>query len=129
MTIPTSPRLLALLQHAKGINPDMTWKAIPKALEPIFYSDMSLIDAMHHIVAAFEEVLSEPRFEVGRHGASALELLMSPIKGFSAIDVLGPKTLETTYTVEQFYNSMAMYIFSQLRISRVDWMEDTLKGT
>lgn len=126
MAKPVSDRLLALLKYAKSANPDMPWKAVPLTLSETYHPDMSLIDAMHHLVAAVEEVLADPRFEVGRSGTSALELLTFPIKGSCAVDMLGPKTLQTSYTLEQFYNSMAAYILSQLRISQVDWMAETL---
>lgn len=122
-----SKRLLTMLAYSKTAELDPSWKSVSKALGELYHPDMALSDAMHHLVACLEEVLVEPRFEVGRSGTVAVELLLAPIKGYHSIDLLGAKTLETSYSVDQFYNAMAACMWGHLRLSRVDWCAEQLR--
>ena len=90
---------------------------------------MSLADVIHHLVAAYSEVLCEPRFEVGRGGKASEELLLAPIKGYHSIDLAGPRSLDTLYTVEQFYNAFVIHILGQLSITSIGWCRDWYEGS
>ncbi len=123
-----SDRLLVLLRHAKSEGRGASWRDVAAALGDLYHPDMTLTDVVHHIVAAFTEVLAEPRFEVGRGGTAAEELLLAPIKGYHTVEALGPSRLDTTYTVEQFYNAQIAYVLGQLSIARVGWCRDEFIG-
>ncbi len=122
-----SARLLALLRYAKSEGRETTWRDVASALGDLYHPEMTLADVIHHLVSAFSEVLCEPRFEVGGGGAGE-DLLLAPIKGHHAIEFMGPKTLDTLYTVEQFYNAQVSFIIGQLRISSIGWCRAWYEG-
>jgi len=121
---PPNERLLALLHYAKGdiTSTVFTWRDVAKALGELYHPDMTLEAAMHHLVAAYGDLMADPRFECSNHGNEPLALLLAPVKGYSSVELYGPRNTEAAYTVEQFYNSMAAHMFSKLRLSRVDWL-------
>lgn len=119
-----SERLRALLIFSK--RPDVkewTWKGVADALADIYSTDMRLVWVMHHLVAAYEEALAEPRFQLGR-SCGTVDLLMAPVKGSSSIDLMGPASLATAYTVEQFYNAMVVRILGELQCATVGWLRE-----
>lgn len=122
MAAPSST-LIALLRHAKRTD-DYGWSQLAKALEPHFFKDMSLVDVVSVTLRAYEESLSEKRFEMGDAQCKAVELLLAPIKGPVSIELCGPRTLETNYSVEQFYNAFLKQIMTELRLARVDWLPE-----
>lgn len=124
-----SDRLLVLLRYAKSENRGSTWRDVAAALGDLYHPDMTLSDAVHHIVAAFTEALAEPRFEVGRGGTAGVDLLLAPIKGHHSVEALGPSRLDTSYTVEQFYNAQVAYVLGQLSIAKIGWCRDWFAGT
>jgi hypothetical protein len=118
-----SDRLRALLIFSK--RPDAKewkWQVVADALAEIYSPGMRLYWVMHHLVEAYQEATAEPRFEVGR--CDVLEVLMAPIKGHTAIDMLGPASLETKYTVEDFYNAMVVKILGQLQCTNIAWLRE-----
>lgn len=123
-----SDRLLVLLRHAKSESPGTTWRDVAAALGDLYHPEMTLADVIHHVVSAFSEVLCEARFEVGGGGGAGEDLLLAPIKGHHAIEFMGPKTLDTQYTVEQFYNAQVSFIMGQLRISSIGWCRAWYEG-
>lgn len=129
LTPDPSERLLVLLRYAKSENTGSGWRDIASALGDLYHPEMTLPDVIHHVVSAFTEVLCEPRFEIGRGGSAGEELLLAPIKGYHAIEIYGPKSLETQYTVEQFYNAQISYVVGQLSIARIDWCRSWYYGT
>lgn len=119
-----SERLRTLMMFAK--RPDTvewTWQAVAEALKGLYSDDMKLVWVMHHLVAAYEEALAEPRFQLGR-GNTMLDVLLSPVRGHTSIQLLGPGSLQTPYTVEQFYNAMVHKILGELQITNVGWLRD-----
>lgn len=66
-----NPRLLTLLRFAKSERSGSTWSDVAQALGDLYHPEMTLADVMHHLVAAYSEVLCEPRFEVGRSGKAS----------------------------------------------------------
>lgn len=117
-----SSTLIALLRFAKR-TAAYDWKSVAGALEPLFFSDMGLADVVSLVLAAYEEAVSEVRFELGNPQYKARELLLAPIKGYCAIETGGPRDLQTRYSVEEFYNSLLHQMLSELRLARVDWCE------
>jgi len=80
---------------------------------------MLLIDCVNHAVAAYQEALSEPRFQMPSN-EGFLGVVLSPIKGHFAIDAWPDSpNLTTTYTVGQFYNSIIGHILGRLSVARV----------
>jgi len=73
-------RLLTLLRFAKSERSESTWRDVAQALGDLYHPEMTLADVIHHLVAAYSEVLCERRFEVGRGGKASEELLLAPIK-------------------------------------------------
>ena len=120
MTEQKSSTLMALMRFAKQGN-DYDWKVVAKALEPLFFADMTLIDVVSIVIGAYEEALAEERFTMGNPSYKARELLLSPIKGGCSIELCGPRTLETQYSVEQVYNSFLKQMLSDFRLARIDW--------
>lgn len=116
-----SERLIALLRHAKSQDPDMTWRAVAAALGDIYHPEMSLADVVHHLAAAYQELLAEPRFAVQRGPHALASLLLAPVKGYCSIDMFGPKSTDQTYSVEAIYNSFAAHILGEIRWAKVDW--------
>ena len=123
-----NPRLLALLRFAKSERSGSTWRDVAQALGELYHPEMTLADVIHHLVAAYSEVLCEPRFEVGRSGKASEELLLAPIKGLHSIDFAGPRSLSTPYTVEQFYNAFVLHILGQLSITSIGWCRAWFDG-
>lgn len=122
-------RLLTLLRFAKGERSGSTWRDVAQALGELYHPEMTLADVIHHLVTAYLEVLCEPRFEVGRSGKASEDLLLAPIKGYQSIDLAGPRSLETAYTVEQFYNAFVIHILGQLSITSIGWCRAWFDGT
>ena len=122
-------RLLTLLRFAKGERTGSTWRDVAQALGELYHPEMTLADVIHHLVTAYSEVLCEPRFEVGRSGKASEDLLLAPIKGYQSIDLAGPRSLDTPYTVEQFYNAFVMHILGQLSITSIGWCRAWFDGT
>ena len=116
---------LTLLKYSKQMEFDNTWQGIAKVLAPIYYSDMKLQDVMHVLIKAYSEIISNSKFETGRAGGTSVieTLLFAPVKGHFSVDMYGPKNLETSYTVEQFYGSMLKHVVSEFRLARTDWLD------
>ena len=119
-----NPRLLTLLRFAKSERSGSTWRDVAQALGDIYHPDMKLADVIHHLVVTYAEVLCEPRFGVGGGGKASEDLLLAPIKGLHSIDFPGPRNLDTSYTVEQFYNAFVIHILGQLSITNIGWCRD-----
>lgn len=118
----TSDRLIALMQYAKSGEGDFSWRAVSSVLADLYHSSMSLSDAMHHLVSAYEEALDEPRFELSRGQSPMLGLILAPVKGHTSVEPMGPRDTSVAYRIEDIYDSMAARIFGQLSIARVDWL-------
>lgn len=119
-----SNRLMALLRYAKSNEPVYSWRAAGIALGDVYHPEMTVADSMHHLVAALEELLSEPRFQSGNAELVAQDLLLAPIRGSYSIEVLGRRSLDTSYTIDQFYSSMASFVIGKLRLSKISWCRE-----
>lgn len=125
-----SDRLIALLIFSKtDTSPDaFRWTDVAKALGELYHPVMTVETALHHLVQAFQEMGEDARFEIDVNAKSMPPLLLAPVKGPHSVDWLGPKSLSTSYTVEQFYNSMVSYMMSYMRLARVDWLFEPTTG-
>lgn len=122
---PPSPRLFALLAFTKTDISEkaFSWTDVAAALGELYHPKMTVSDAMHHLVAAFQELKADPRFEAGHGSGYMTDVLLAPVKGFHSIERFGPKQgLASSYTVEQFYDAMAGHMLTQIRLARVDWL-------
>jgi hypothetical protein len=123
MSISVTSTTIALLRAAKNINFEKdvyTWKDVVEVLSPLYHPDMRLADVIHILLKSYEELIDEPRFETRR---CIDELLMAPVKWNYSLNY---PTLETTYTVEEFYNKQIQFMMHQFRFSRCDWCRDVL---
>lgn len=120
---PPSARLTALLEFVKNEpDEDLSWRTVPKALAELYHPSMTLTDVMHHLVHAHKELLADPRFEAGNPDNEPLAMLLAPVKGLTAIELFGPKSLSSGYSVEQFYDAMALHVLSAVKLCRIDWL-------
>lgn len=115
------PTLKALMLYAKKAD-ELTVEGVTKVLRPIYSDDIRILDVVRIIIYAWQKALSEPRFAMRRRDDAVIDLLMAPVKGFHAVELWGPKNLETTYSVEQYYTSVIKAVLSDLRFTRVDWL-------
>jgi len=117
---------LVLLLYSKsdieGNKSPTEWEDIRAILASHYGSTLRFIDILNIVLTSYFELLTEPRFEL--NSDKYIDLLLAPIKGYSSIELYGPNTLETSYSVEQFYISMMRHILSNLRIARTDWCEE-----
>lgn len=118
-----------LLAYAKTSAPSFTSKALADVLCPLYYPGMTLVDIVSVTLSAYNELLAEPRFEVANGEVSSHRLLLSPIKGASSIELMGPASFDTTYTVTQFYDAMLADMLQQMRVASVLWMKANGAGT
>lgn len=116
-----STGLRTLLIATKEPRPPTTWQEVGEVLAPVFAFDMSFHDVLVILCGAHQELIAEPRFQVGQPQKQAFDLLTAPIKGY--FKVVG---LQDSMTVEQFYNSMVEHMVSEIRLSRVDWCKHEL---
>lgn len=108
----------ALLNYSKTSDPDFSWRGLAEALSDIYGFDMRLKDVVSIVMKAYEDLCREPRFEVR---LDATELILSPIESPSRA-VFWP-SLETTFSVEEWYNEILKTIMYKFRLSRIDWMK------
>ena len=128
-TTETTPsnRLASLINLAKlASNRDeaFTVSGVAAALEWEFCGGMRLQAVMHHLVAAMEEATRDPRYRISHE--STTSLLLAPLTGLCAIEQFGLATLESTYTVEQFYTAMIRHILNALACTKIDWCREAL---
>ncbi len=122
MSPPISATLLNLLRFSKRSN-ECTWQNIAEVLEPQFFRDMPLPDVVTIVLAAYGEALAEKRFQMGNPHYAARDLILAPIKGSCAVEWRGPASLQTQYSVEEFFNSILKQMVTELSLSRVDWLD------
>lgn len=118
-----SNRLRLLLIASKKKEGEFNKEFVASTLAEEFHPEMSLMDALHHCVAAYQEALNHKEFELAYRGdpqTLLMELLKAPSK-----QVLFPKSSDT-YSLEQYYNSYINYILQQLRLTNIDWCRKEL---
>ena len=115
--------LKALLRYVKQEDFDISWQAVrDNVFAPLYHPDMRFLDVMEVLLKTYEQAFREPRFEL----SSCEALVMAPVVGVHRLD--WNTTLQTQYTVEQFYASMIRKMLSDLRHARVDWCKSELTG-
>lgn len=127
-----SERLRLLMSFAKSKRADgvvCMWKTIAELLADEYGSGMGFSYVMHHILAAFNEAMSEPKFQLRRDATAIEEMVMAPIKGYFAVELYGATSLSTKYTIESFYESMIKHVLSELRFARMDWCREWLQNS
>lgn len=119
--------LKALLRYVKQEHCDATWTGLrAHVFGALYHAEMGYVDVLSVLLRAYTKALIEPRFELpGRHNA-AEDLILAPIKGLHSIEALGPKTLDSQYSVVQFYGAMITKMLSDLRATRVDWCSEEI---
>lgn len=121
-----STSLQSVLHYAKTQAPELTWTGVARALAPHYSRHLTLVDVVEILMGLYEEALTERRFEMGHPATVRRALLLSPIKGNHSVDLFGPQGLDTTYSVEQFYNAFISFWICSLRMARVDWLNERL---
>lgn len=122
-------RLATLLEFSKkgiGLGKDWTWRSVAEALAPIYGPHMRLRDVVHHVVTAYLAAVREKRFELGGVDQGIEALVLAPIYGTSSIEMMGPASTETMYSVEQYYNAIVLRILGEFSITRVDWLREAV---
>lgn len=125
-----SERLRLLMSFAKSKRADRVvcmWKTIAEVLADEYGSGMGFSCVMHHVIAAFNEAVSEPKFQLRRDATAMEEMVMAPIRGYFTVEQFGATSLTTKYTVESFYDSMIKHVLSELRFARMDWCREWLQ--
>lgn len=119
-----SDRLRTLMAFSKRPDQkDWSWRAVAEELADLYGGGMKLYWVMHHLVAAYQEALGEPRFKLGGSD-KVLELIMAPIRGHTSVELLGPASLASEYSVEQFYNAMVLKLLGELQITNIGWLRE-----
>lgn len=127
MTMP-SERLQALLVAFKELKSESrNLTAIEEtsyALRELYGDNIGFRAALVHLIAAYEELIAEPQFQVRREDAIR-SLVEAPISGLHSIDLYGPpRGLETVYDVGQFYNAIGNYVRSAIKMSNWGWCRE-----
>lgn len=101
------------------------WNGVARVLAPMYSQDMLILDVVHVMMDAYVKASSEPRFA---HIFDMTKLVTAPVWGFFNVNFPQWTGANTSVTVEKFYNSIVMYIWSQFRFMRVDWCKEELYG-
>ena len=110
------------MRHAKDTDKSNSdWKAIRDSLAAMYHPDMKITDVIHVVCKAHAEAVKEPRFQMCTSQRYLDDILLSLIQGSCAIE-FGMPRLDTSYTVEQFYNAILNHLMSGLRMTRIDWL-------
>lgn len=123
-----SERLQALLVAFKELKSESrSMTAIEEtsyALRELYGDNIGFRASLGHLIAAYEELIAEKRFQVRREDAIR-SLVEAPIVGLHSIDLYGPpRGLETVYDVGQFYNAVANHIRSAIKTSNWGWCRE-----
>jgi hypothetical protein len=114
-----SPKLVALLRHAKRNHPTgeaLGIQSIKETLSDLYHPSMSSRDAVRLMLLSMEELRSEPRFEVFRAPDWWIKLMLAPV----SLGWLYDKA-ETMLTIDQFYERVVAECWATLLLTRVDW--------
>ena len=85
-----------------------------------------LTDVVKVLLIAHTPALMEPRFELPGCDNAAEHVVLAPIKGQHTVEIAGPWSVDTRYSVEQSYNAMISKMMGDLQAARVDWCRDEL---
>jgi len=126
-----SPQLKALLIYVKSADKDQcwnSWKAVRASVfAEIYHPEMSLVAVIQVLCGLYIEAVEEPRFELqspnNPYGLSSK--LLAPIVGLHSID-LKPISVNTQYSIEQFYDAIISRMLGELIGARIDWCRKEL---
>jgi len=114
--------LNALLRYTKQTEYDASWQGLrDNVFANLYHPKMQFGDVIKVLLKAYEEAVAEPRFELPASRTTLAEIVLAPVQGYHAIEWFGTQSLQTQYTVEQFYTSIIRKILSDLRHTRVYW--------
>jgi hypothetical protein len=86
--------------------------------------DMRLNDVFHILLKAYLEAIAMPEFEMSKGGDYIERVMFAPINGSFSIEPFGPSSLDTKYSIEQFYSAMVKTMLTELMLSRIDWLRN-----
>ncbi len=118
-----STRLKLLLIASKRKEGEFNKEFVASVLAQEYHPEMTLMDALHHCVAAYQEALGYRQLELGYRG-DPQTLLMEFLKAPSKKKIF-PNTKDT-YSLEEYYNSYINYILQQLRLTNIGWCRKEL---
>lgn len=101
-----TPRLLALLRFFKGKEEFTGWRQIPHVLADEYHHEMTFPVVLEHLVEAYIEVMKEPRFQVSSHTNGLVDILLAPVSIFYSVVPGSVVSLQSTVTIEKFYDSI-----------------------
>ena len=118
-----SPKLLALLRASKRFPPEkaLNIQAVRVALADLYHLHLPFRDVVRLMLSAMEELSREPRFEILRSPDWRSDLVLAPVDKNWFYDKPG-----SLFTMEDFYQRIVSEGWNTLRLSRVDWCQDTL---
>lgn len=123
MTQSEEKELYSFLKFIKKENFEIS--DLEKYFKEVIAYDVSFMDIFQLVARKFELVKKEESFQLPCLSFS--DLLMAPVKGFHSIDTFGPKNLQDTYTVEQFYTAMLKYMVYNMRVTNSKWFFDAVE--
>jgi hypothetical protein len=99
-----------LLNYAKSDYNDFEWKSISKLLAPFYHYDMKIVDVLHVVTIAYENICREPKFQTE---FDLQDLILCPTK----MSV----NLKSSVTVEEFYNKFIDYMMNRIKEAKIAW--------
>lgn len=122
-----TPRLLALLRFFKGEEEFTGWRQIPQVLAEEYHHEMSFPVVLGHLVEAYIEVMKEPRFQVGSNTNELIDILLAPVSIFYSVAPGSIVSLQSTVTIERFYDSIIWKIRDVLAYqTNIGWCRDLI---
>jgi hypothetical protein len=119
-----STRLKLLLIASKRKEGEFNKEFVASTLGQEYHPEMTLMDALRHCVAAYQEALEYKQFELS-YKEDPLTLLMELLKAPSKKGIQPPLPTDT-YSLNEYYNSYINYILQQLRLTNVGWCKKEL---
>lgn len=119
--------LLAIKKSDIELNTDLVRHALAKE----YCFDLLLGDVIYHLIKLYIEASKEPRFQIPYshdQGIQFENIIKAPINGFfnlAKYPQMNPR-LDTTATVEEFYNCIIKHILSELRLANISWCRNYL---
>ncbi len=115
---------IALMRYAKRADSDFAWKSIcDNVLGELYHDDMRMADVCHVVLKSWQNARNEPRLQMSYDNATAMSKLMfSPLE---RLDLF--MQIENVYSLESVYQTFLDYMMHDLRLTRIDWLQDQFK--
>ena len=118
-----STTLAALIIYSKESKNLVTWADIRECvLSQTHHPDLGIIDVVSIVLNAYSEAVQEPRFKMGAPDYLLRRLVLAPVQGVSSLELF--PDLNSSFSVEEWYNCMLKNMISELRVSVVDWCKE-----